>query len=319
MRFGGVCDAPETGHRDTETQSILCVSVFLSHTCNAAATSLRLSARNGGRAACLTAAIVCSGLVTTLGAWGPEAHQAIAILAEQRLSPAAKAAVRQLLNGQSMASVATWADEVRDTTRPDTYNWHFVNIPSTAVSYDARRDCQPSPRGDCIIAALDRLEKDLGNRSLSTGQRRETLMFIIHLVGDLHQPLHAIDNNGDLGGNRRNVETTGGTTTLHAAWDSGLIHADGQTAEDLVNNLNRATFGVDQSADARGTYTEWAMASFALAKEIVYPQVDGDGRITEPERGLAMSVIEDQIRLAGVRLAAVLNRALGTPDVPAPR
>ncbi len=255
-------------------------------------------------------AIAC--VASPAHAWGIEGHQAVARLAEQHLVPAAKAAVSQLL-GQDMASIAVWADQVRDTTHPHTYNWHFVNIPSTADRYDPSRDCRPTPRGDCIVAALERLEQDLGNTSLPVAQRREALMFIIHFVGDLHQPLHAISTNQDLGGNRRSLEEIGGSTNLHAAWDSGIIRASGHTADDLVNNLNRATFGVDQSADAVGTYTGWAMASFTIAKTVVYRQVDGDDRITGAEREFAMSVIEDQIRFAGIRLAGVLNRVLGGP------
>ena len=206
-------------------------------------------------------AIVCSA--SPADAWGIEGHQATATLAEQQLSPAAKAAVSKLL-GHSMASVAVWADDVKDTSHQHTYNWHFVNIPSTADRYDPSRDCPPTARGDCIIAALQRLEQDLGNASLPVGQRREALMLIIHFVGDVHQPLHAINTNEDLGGNRRSIEAIGDATNLHAAWDSGIIRASGQSAEDLVNNLNRATFGVNQSADALGTYTEWAMASFTV-------------------------------------------------------
>ena len=205
---------------------------------------------------------------------------------------------------------------MKETTHQHTYNWHFVNIPSTADHYDPSRDCLPTARGDCIIAALERLEHDLGNVSLPAARRREALMFIIHFVGDLHQPLHAINTNDDLGGNRRPIEAIGDATNLHAAWDSGIIRASGQTTDDLVNNLNRATFGVDQSADALGTYTEWAMASFTIARTTCYPQVDGDDRMTGAEREFAMSVIEDQIRLAGIRLAGVLNRVLGrsTPE-----
>src|SRR5262245_53965074 len=97
-------------------------------------------------------------LFVRVSAWGPEGHQAVAALAEQQLLPAARASVRELL-GQSMVSVAIWADEVRSTTHPHTYNWHFVNIPSTAAAYDASRDCRPALAGDCIIAVLERLER----------------------------------------------------------------------------------------------------------------------------------------------------------------
>ena len=88
-------------------------------------------------------AVVCSA--SPAYAWGIEGHQATAMLAEQQLSPTAKAAVSELL-GHSMASVAVWADDVKDTSHQHTYNWHFVNIPSTADRYDPSRDCQPTPR-----------------------------------------------------------------------------------------------------------------------------------------------------------------------------
>jgi hypothetical protein len=245
-----------------------------------------------------------------LDAWGPRGHAAVAALAQQRLTPAARAAVNDLLDGEAMASVSSWADDVRDTGRPDTYNWHFVDIPFGADGYDAARDCPATPRGDCIINALDRLTRDLADSRLPKDRRREALMFIIHFVGDIHQPLHAIDN-GDLGGNRVQIKEIGGTTNLHAAWDTGIITAAGAAVDDLVTAGNAILQREGNSAVATMPYVDWALESHDIAKRIVYPQVTNDGQITAAEARVAMEIIERRIAYAGARLAAILNRTLG--------
>jgi len=244
-----------------------------------------------------------------VAAWGMEGHQAVAMIAEQRLTAQARSAVRGLLLGESMASVSLWADDVRDTTHPETYNWHFVDIPLSAGGYDAARDCRPTERGDCIIAALDRLERDLANPAVPQGQRREALMFVIHFVGDLHQPLHDIDNH-DAGGNRVVIAEIGNATNLHAAWDVGIIHASGKAAPDLAAGATRWLRNANDRQLALGSYADWAMEGFRIAKTVVYPQVQGTSRISDADRRLDISIIEEQIAKAGVRLASVLNRAL---------
>ena len=153
----------------------------------------------------LLAIALCAGLLvpTNLTAWGPEGHIVIATIANARLTPAARAAVRQLLGRHSLASVANFADQIRPQ-RPETANWHFVDIPKGETNYDPGRDCQPSPKGDCVIAAIARAETALKDRSLPRKQRAEALKFLVHFVGDLHQPLHWSDNH-DRGGNDVNV------------------------------------------------------------------------------------------------------------------
>ena len=258
-------------------------------------------------------AAVCACLSTVrLSAWGSDVHQAVATLAEQRLTADTRRSVGDFLNGQRMAEVSTWADEVRDTTHRATYNWHFLNIPSESDRYEARRDCQPAERGDCIIAALERGERDLANPRLGRDRRREALMFVIHLVADLHQPLH-VSNHDDRGGNGRPVVEIGGATNLHSAWDSGIVLASGKTTATLIADANSALRGRDERSIAKGTYVDWAMEMFDVTRRIVYAQVEGDGRITEPERQAAMQIITEQIARGGVRLAAVVERALRPP------
>jgi hypothetical protein len=254
--------------------------------------------------------IVCVFVPSPAFGWGTEGHRAVAELAGPRLTPAAAHVVELLLGEQSLADVAVWADDVRRTTHPETYRWHFVNIPLSAQAYDENRDCRVTDQGDCIIAALTRLEVELANPGTSHEQRREALMFVIHLVGDLHQPLHASDNN-DAGGNGRAITAIGGATNLHSAWDSGIIHAHHRSVLDLVTAGNRWLKGQNESALSGGRYVDWAMESLSIAKTVVYAQLQRGDTLDERGSTVALDLIEEQLARAGVRLAAILNRMLG--------
>ena len=184
------------------------------------------------RTLALSAAFACAFASHAL-AWGQEGHSIVAEIAQRRLSPEAARMVERLLGrGHSLASVASWADDVR-VTRPETSNWHFVDIPLAAPKYDAARDCKNDPKdGFCIVAELDRLRHDL--RYAAGNDQVEALKFAVHFVGDIHQPLHTVLE--DKGGNDIAVDllmrgfTCGQTrepseiaTNFHAAWDFGLI------------------------------------------------------------------------------------------------
>jgi S1/P1 Nuclease len=133
-------------------------------------------------------------IVTPLSAfaWGQEGHSIVAEIAQRRLSPQAAAMVSTLLGpGVSLGSIASWADDVRDS-RPKTYNWHFVSIPIIRATYDPTVDCKPDPdKGDCVVAEVDRARKDM-NCATDPVARAEALKFLVHFVGDLHQPFHTV-------------------------------------------------------------------------------------------------------------------------------
>jgi hypothetical protein len=180
---------------------------------------------------------VCAAAVLPMEnaySWGQEGHSIVAEIAQHRLNPAATQAVTQLLGPNvSLASISSWADDVRGA-RPGTYNWHFVDIPGSQTDYVPARDCQPTSAGDCIVNELMRLRTELRCGATDT-IRREALKFAVHFVGDVHQPLHAIGDKK--GGNAVPIHGAihGQTCTgscpietdsanLHALWDSGLIH-----------------------------------------------------------------------------------------------
>jgi hypothetical protein len=229
----------------------------------------------------------------------------VALIASTRLTPATQKEVAALLGNESMEDVAVWADDVRDTTHPRTASWHFTNIPISSNGFRRTRDCQ---QGSCVVAAIERQEAILRDRTRPRLARQEALKFLIHLIGDVHQPLHAGDA-GDRGGNLRMIVLIGGADNLHGAWDSGIIQAQGQNAKALASAANSWLQTQTESLLTSGSAVDWANESYTIARDVVYPQVKTDNAITAPERQEALRIIHKRIARAGVRLAAVLNRA----------
>lgn len=153
-------------------------------------------------------------------AWGSVGHQVIATLASHQLTPEAQAQVQALLvqePGATLASISTWADEHKSRT---TAPWHYVNFPKDTCVYVKERDC---PDGNCLIGAVQRQTAVLKSGA-SDGDKLKVLKYLVHLVGDLHQPLHA-GYADDRGGNQCQVQFFKLGSNLHAVWDSGLIKA----------------------------------------------------------------------------------------------
>ncbi|HET9930468.1 MAG TPA: S1/P1 nuclease, partial [Polyangiaceae bacterium] len=152
-------------------------------------------------AAGLVAFLVLTTLSSRARAWGPIGHETVAHLAERNLTSKARARVAELLGPRaSLASIATWADDVRKA-RPETKNWHFIDIENDARTRrpDVARFC---PEHDCVVDQIDMARQRLVDEKLTLGERSEALKFLVHFVGDLHQPLHCADDD-DRGGNEK--------------------------------------------------------------------------------------------------------------------
>ena len=257
--------------------------------------------------------VVSAVAATTVDAWGPSGHRIVAMIAAEHLTPAAAAKVNTLLQGASLEDVANFADVVRDD-RPETKNWHFVDIPKNKTAYDPARDCASTPEGDCVIAALDRLAAILGNPAETTAKRAEALKFIVHFVGDLHQPMHSADNN-DRGGNAVKVKFFGRRSNLHAVWDSGIIaHADlteDEFATDLLNGIVTNQVPAIQS----GTVVDWAVQAHKLAVTKSYANLPASGTVKQLGQvyyDRTFETVDLQLTRAGLRLAKIINAALGS-------
>lgn len=230
--------------------------------------------------------------------WGTQGHHVIANIAQAKLTLAARAEVDRLLAlepGETMASISTWADEHRN---PAAAPWHFVNFPRDTCTYDAERDCTG---GQCVVGAIGRQLSILASSS-SDDKKLLALKYLVHFVGDVHQPLHAgyVD---DKGGNTYQLQAFMRGSNLHALWDAGLIR-----------NLNEDTATMTARLLVNPSAAQPVELSVVNAAEESCRIVGTPGFY--PERRVEMDyierftpVIEERLKLAGTRLAAILSKA----------
>jgi len=243
-------------------------------------------------------------------AWAREGHEIVAIIAEHRLQPDIREVVTALLGGTTFVEASMWADQVR---AKETAAWHYVNIPIDNDTYDADRHCQ---KEQCVIGQIERFRRVLGNKDADFSKRQKALKYLIHFVGDLHQPLHAGDNH-DRGGNDVQVEFLGQAINpynhkpwnLHAVWDSGILEAHDRDAHHYAKRLSALVDSQPEGTFLDGSVADWAMESHQIAKEHVYMLPD-NRRLGEDYLRINVSVIDQQLAKAGVRLAKLLNDAL---------
>jgi hypothetical protein len=260
---------------------------------------------------------VASLLPSLACAWGGEGHQVVALIAEERLTPKASAAIHELLGEDvhiSDAEVASWADQIKRERRR-TSPWHYTNIPIGSFGYDKVRDGND---GNDIVRRIESFKALLADKTQTPEARAEALKFLVHLVGDLHQPLHCAERQGDRGGNGRLcfvLEAKGRATSLHTVWDTTLLRRMiGRTRiAEFSEKLNDAISEEDEKAWTSGSIIDWANESWRVAGEKVYTSVPVDGPppvLDQPYVDVATPVIEDRLKRGGVRLATVLNEAL---------
>lgn len=267
--------------------------------------------------------------------WSALGHRLIGELAQRHLTPAARSQIAELLAGEpdpTLAGVATWADTLRDND-PElgkrTSRWHYVNFQSSGCDYQPKRDC---PNGDCVIAQIDAQRKLLADRSQPLTARRDALKFLVHLVGDVHQPLHA-SNRKDKGGNDfqislrtplapeayardRYIDGVMGTN-LHSVWDYYILGSTNLGAAEPAARGNQTDAYADKldalawpkpTAKETADPVAWAEESCRLvdAQQLYPAQHKMDKAYLDAHRALA----EQRVRQAAFRLANLLNATL---------
>ena len=260
-------------------------------------------------------------------AWSELGHKLVGELAQRHLDPRARAEVARLLAGEpdpTLAGVAAWADHLRNLD-PDrfkaTSRWHYVNTPpGEQCSYVAARDC---PGGECVIGAIEAQHAILADRSQPLEARRDALKFIVHFIGDVHQPMHA-NNHDDLGGNKYQISLRTDLepeayarksyvdgvmgTNLHSVWDYYLLGTEGLDLQQYANRLDALPWP-PMPADGPATGpAAWAGESCRLveARGLYPPAHKLDDAYLDQFRPLA----EQRVRQAAWRLAQVLDSAL---------
>ena len=263
--------------------------------------------------------------IDSLVAWGGQGHRLVGLIAAERLTPVAKQNVGWLLDGQTLADISSWADSLTSDQVQTSY-WHYLNIPPAAAGYDRDRDCPKQPGveagsrsdrwRDCVVDRIAYWEERLGDPKLDRADRATALKFIVHFIGDLHQPFHALGVGR--GGNDVKVRVFGEANcgndpqrpnpcNLHSVWDGRLIARKTLDDTAYLAELRTLITAKGFGSQPPGTPAQWAEQSFRLAKEAL---VRPDTNIDEGYYQRHITVIDERLALGGVRLAAVLNRVL---------
>ncbi|MDI3260207.1 MAG: S1/P1 nuclease [Sinobacteraceae bacterium] len=274
-----------------------------------------------------------------VSAWGPEGHAIAARIAVREMSARTRARVEDLLaadrdplTAHDIASAASWADVWRDaggdldaSGRHRTAPWHYLNLELRRPDFSwACWRRQPLPAGvpaaqgpwhDCIVDKIEQFETELAAPGTAASERLLALKFLLHLVADLHQPLHAADDH-DHGGNDLRVRLPDGTVeSLHRAWDSAFVQALGHDPQVVAQALQQSITDTQRRAWRRGTPEDWAWESWRIAKAQAYgrlpPCAPGVCRLDARYVENARRVVAQQLQKSGVRLAWLLDRALG--------
>ncbi|HEX5459261.1 MAG TPA: S1/P1 nuclease [Steroidobacteraceae bacterium] len=267
-------------------------------------------------------------------AWGYEGHEVVAAIARGYLTPQVRARVDQMLAADpdtltphDMMDEATWADSYRNSHR-ETGGWHFVDIELDHP--DMRAACfgfpasgpiaSQGPAQDCIVDKLAEFSQELANPATSPAERLLALKFVLHFVGDIHQPLHDSDNH-DKGGNCVLLSLGGPRqVNLHSYWDTVVVRDLGEDPQTVATTLAGRITLEEKAAWEKGDSKSWAQEGFDIAQSKVYtlgskPGCAPDSSPVSLPPGYeeaARDIVTLQLQKAGVRLAAVLNHSLGS-------
>jgi hypothetical protein len=240
------------------------------------------------------------------GAWGRIGHRVAAKMAEERLTPAALAAVHSLLGpGVRLADVSTWADEQQEI--PGSSRWHYVNVPISETRYDPKY----CPSDGCVVSKIEEFKSTLLSPKAGRIQKRQALKFLIHFIADLHQPLHVGDNK-DQGGNLLQVRFFGDGSNLHRVWDSQIIERHTKNEQVWLWDFDFIANPRMVAEWSKGSAEDWASETLQIAKQAYC--LPGTQRLIKPGTRLgneyysfALPVIQKQLAKSGIRIASVLN------------
>jgi hypothetical protein len=299
----------------------------------------RLAGKALLRKSCLAATAIAALVSAPAEAWGDLGHKVTAMVAYRHLTPQARSKLDALLAADTdpvtppdFASRATWADKYRSVHR-ETAAWHFVDLeidgpdlPGACFGFPALSAAQPASQGpaqDCVVNKIEEFAAELQSAATPPAERLLALKFLIHFIGDLHQPLHAADHV-DRGGNCIGLSRTADRSDtarapdLHAYWDVDVVDAQGSSAEQIADTLDAGVTVALMNEWTSGTARSWAMETFEVAQRAAYAlpsrptcRTGGSVALSADYQTQAMKVAGMQLLKAAIRMASILNRALG--------
>lgn len=248
--------------------------------------------------------MLVTSLCLTLSAfaWGPKGHDVVAYVAEQNLSKGARKRVMERLGGRSLVYVANWMDNASHTPEYEyTKTWHYVNVEPTEQTY---ANSEKEAKGD-VVVAINAIVDRIKSGKLTPDEERAELMMLIHLVGDMHCPMHA-GHKSDRGGNGTKVSYFGQQKRLHSVWDSEIVEsAHRWSYTEWWSQIDRLSPKAKRAL-MQGTPNDWIEESVVLAHDIYTVSTQG-GDLSYDYVAHYQRVVEEQLLKGGLRLAAILE------------
>lgn len=242
-------------------------------------------------------------------AWGVTGHRIVSQIAQNHLSKKAKKAIAEIIGKESLGWWSNWPDNLRsDTTHTwdATFTWHYVDLPGHMGKTEFIAGLKALP-GQTLYTQIPAMIEELKDKSLPMEKRRTALIFLTHLIGDVHQPLH-VGRDEDQGGNKITVYWFDKKTNLHTMWDSELIDFQKYSYSEYAAELDIADKAQVQTWQ-QSTIDDWFYESHVLSDKI-YDQTPNEAKLSYKYNYIFKQDLESQLLKAGVRLAEVINKAL---------
>jgi hypothetical protein len=238
-------------------------------------------------------------------AWGLLGHRIIGEIAYSYLTPKAKSEVQKILGYESMAMASNWADFVRsDTSFKYLDSWHYIDFEKDMQYAEMKRFLKSDTAHDAYTAILF-LKKELKNKNTSQDKKRMYLRLLIHIVGDIHQPLH-VSKVGDMGGNDIKVTWFGQSSNLHRVWDSQLIDNQQLSYTEYTNSINHIS-KANRQVLQKQPLSLWIYDSYEISKNLHAEIKTAEPKLSYVYVYQHLNIINEQLLKGGIHLAAILN------------
>lgn len=238
-------------------------------------------------------------------AWGTTGHRVVAEIAEAHLNCKAKRQIKKIIGKQPLAYWANWPDFIK--SNPDwkmADSWHYLNFPGGLNRTEFDQTLENSSEENLYKRTLIIIDELKNHKNLSLEKKHENLYFLIHLIGDAHQPLH-IGREEDLGGNKIEVEWFRSKTNIHSLWDSKLVDFQQYSYTEYAEVLDFHNKKFNKTLTA-GNLNDWLYDSYQKAEDI-YANTKAGDKLWFPYNYQYVSTLEEQLLKGGLRLAKVLN------------
>jgi hypothetical protein len=232
--------------------------------------------------------------------WGKNGHRATGEIAEKHLTRKAKRSIDKILKGQSLAFVATYADEIKSDKKYNKYySWHYINMDLDQTYEEAEKN----PKGD-LVTGINTCIEILNDKNSSDDEKNFHLKMLVHFMGDLHQPMH-IGRKEDKGGNSIQVEWFGKGSNLHRVWDTNMIDDWEMSYIELADNADDLS-KIQIETIEKGTLIDWVNEVHIVTNE-VYNSVEKGENLRYKYSYNHFGTVRTQLQKGGIRLAKVLN------------